>query len=842
MTSGVAAKKQVKSAATPEGKHGHLLIVESPAKAKTIKKFLGCGFTVKASLGHVRDIPNRVKGKGRARFGIDFENGYQPVYTPIPERQKVLKDLAESAAKVGLVYLATDPDREGEAIAWHIKEALSLPDEKVRRVTFNAITRRAVQDAMQKPTAINMNLVNAQQGRRVLDRIFGYSLSEFLWKKITKGLSAGRVQSVAVRMIVDRERQIRAFKPEEFWRIRADLSATADEQRRFTAILVEWQGRKFGLGEPAASNAEQAQSVAAILRQAAFQVTAVNEKEVKGRPKPPFITSTLQQAASTFLRFSAVKTMRIAQELYEGVELAGGVRTGLITYMRTDSTRIAPEALDEARAYIRKAYGEQYVPEKPQIYASRRGAQDAHEAIRPVSVEMTPESLRSFLSDDQFMLYDLIWRRFLASQMTPSVCLITIVDIAAAAGRLEAKGRRMLFEGHTILGLEGRQRTKGKVETTAEDTAAEESMALAEEIKEEKAAAGEEIEEDEQPLPPLQAGDVLRLHDLAVTQHFTQPPPRYSEASLVRALEKEGIGRPSTYAPIVQTIQERGYVKLINRRFHATELGIAATDILLQNFAAIMDLKFTASMEADLDHVEEGKVDWRELVDRFYKPFADRLEKALQQAEPLKGRPAPNNERCPQCGAEMVIRYSQNGAFLGCARYPECQGTIHLPAETTDDEAARDAPACPACGAAMILRRSRFGVFWGCSKYPECRQTLHAGRDGKPVIPPEIKRDCEICGSAMRVQAGRRGFRLVCSDEKCNNIKGIDRHGQVVDLPRFEGINCEKCGAAMITRLSRRGPFLSCSAFPKCRNAKPLPKEAAKGSSAGANVNPKGEG
>ncbi len=802
-------------------------MVESPAKAKTIKKFLGPGFTIKASFGHVRDIPNRVKGKGRNRFGIDFENGYQPIYVPLPERQKVLKELEAAAAKTDIVYLATDPDREGEAIAWHIKEALALQAERVRRVTFNAITRRAVQEAMQKPATINMNLVNAQQGRRVLDRIFGYSLSEFLWKKITKGLSAGRVQSVAVRMIVDRERQIRAFKPEEFWRIRADLSAATSE-RRFGAALVEWEGRKFGLGDPAAASAAAAQAVADALRQATFRVITVNEKEMKGRPSPPFITSTLQQAASTFLRFSAVKTMRIAQELYEGVELAGGARTGLITYMRTDSTRIAPEALEEARAYIKRSYGDKYVPEKAQIYASRRGAQDAHEAIRPVSVEMTPDAVRSSLSDDQFKLYDLIWRRFLASQMAPSLSLLTTADIAAAAGRLEAKGRRVLFDGHTILGLEGKLRNRVKAEAAAAEATGEESVALVDEIKEEKAAIGEEVEDDEQPLPPLQPGEELQLHDLAVTQHFTQPPPRYSEASLVRALEKEGIGRPSTYAPIVQTIQERGYATLINRRFHATELGIAATDILLQNFAEILDIKFTASMEADLDHVEEGKVDWRALVDRFYRPFADQLEKALAQAEPLKGRPAPNNESCPQCGSEMVIRYSQSGAFLGCKRYPECQGIIPLAGEAAAAEISAETPACPACGGHMVLRRSRFGAFFGCSKYPECKQTLRVGRDGKPIIPPDIKRSCEICGSPMRVQSGKRSFRLVCDKENCGNIKGIDRHGQVIDLPRFEGIKCEKCGAEMVTRLSRRGPFLSCSAFPKCRNAKPLPTEAAK--------------
>jgi len=827
-TAKTAKSRKKENAETPEpveddaqsekksgGSARNLLIVESPAKAKTIKKFLGRTFTVKASMGHVRDIPTR--GRGKKAFGIDFENHYAPTYEPIRGREKVLRELAGAAEKADCVYLAPDPDREGEAIAWHVKEALHLPDKKTRRVTFNSITRSAVREAIDHPTEINMDLVNAQQGRRVLDRLVGFSLSPFLWRKVTKGLSAGRVQSVAVRMVVDREKEIRAFKPEEFWRITAILSRddTQDANQRFEASLVSWKGEKFELGAAAAASEASAQDVAATLQGAPFAVTEVSEREVKGRPSPPFITSTLQQSASSLLYFGTRKTMLIAQQLYEGVELESGP-TGLITYMRTDSTRIAPEALDEARAYIRDHFAPEYLPESAQVYRSKKGAQDAHEAIRPASPSLTPEMVQPFLTPEQFKLYDLIWRRFMASQMNPAVYQTTTVSIAAADGLFEAKGRRVVFDGHTVLGLGQAKRKKKKEKEKDKD-------------KEEEAAADEPAEE-EQLLPHLASGNPLALHELTPTQHFTQPPPRYSEASLVRALEKEGIGRPSTYAPIVQTIQDRGYVRLENRRFHASELGIAVTEMLLAHFPVIMDLKFTAGMEENLDHVEEGKRDWVELVDAFYKPFEERLGKAMEEAESLKGRPAPNGEKCPACESEMVVRFSQRGAFLGCVKYPDCRGTLPLPGEDGEEsggEEEGEPQPCTTCGGKMVRKRSRFGQFLACSNYPECRQTRPLGKDGRPIQLPEIRMDCEKCQKPMVVKMSRRGPFLACSGyPDCKNTKHIDKDGRVIELPKVEGEVCDKCGAEMVVRMSRRGPFLACSAYPKCRNTRPLPKSA----------------
>ena len=805
-------------------KVSRLLIVESPAKAKTIKKFLGAGYTVKASMGHIRDIPS--KGRGLKRFGIDFENNYTPVYEPIKGREKTLKEIAAAAEKVDEVYLAPDPDREGEAIAWHLKEALHLAEDKTFRVTFNAITKNAVQEAISHPTKINMDLVNAQQGRRVLDRLVGFSLSPFLWKKITKGLSAGRVQSVAVRLVVEREKEIGAFNAEEFWRINVDLSKFGDNQV-FEAGLVRWGGEKFALGSPCASNEASAQQIAQVLRGAEYNITKIDKREVKGRPSPAFITSTLQQAASTWLHFGAQRTMRIAQQLYEGIEVDGN-HTGLITYMRTDSTRIAPEALAQARDYIGRNYAPDYLPEKAQVYSSKKNAQDAHEAIRPASVFLTPESIKHSLTPDQYKLYSLIWRRFVSSQMTPARYQTTTVTVAADKGVLEAKGRVVLFDGYTVLNFEYNQLKNKSKEDIEEETEAESAP------DSEGEGDGEGKKKDkEQLLPPLEEGTSLQKHDLRATQHFTTPPPRYTEASLVRALEKEGIGRPSTYAPIVQTIQERGYVRLEKRRFFATELGIAVTELLLNNFTTIMDFAFTAKMESDLDEVEEGRVDWHKLVDDFYKPFAASLELATKEAETLKGKPAPNGEKCPLCGGEMVIRYSARGAFLGCGNYPECRGIQPMPGEDASDgeEGEELEPvSCPKCGAPMVKKRSRYGDFMACSGYPACKQTLPLGRDGKPVDLPDIKMDCEKCGREMAVKLGKSGPFLACSGyPECKNTKHIDKEGKIIEMPDVSGEVCEKCGAAMIARMSRRGPFMACSAFPKCRNAKPIPgTEAAK--------------
>ncbi len=687
----------------------NLLIVESPAKAKTIKKFLGGDFTVKASMGHVRDIPSR--GRDRSDIGIDFQNNYQPYYVPIDSREKVIKELRTAADKAAHIYLAPDPDREGEAIAWHLKEMLELPDDRVSRVTFNAITKSAVKEAMQHPAEVNMDLVNAQQGRRVLDRIVGYRLSPFLWKKVTKGLSAGRVQSVAVRLVAEREKEIQAFQTTEFWRIRAELASREEGKNIFTAELVQWQGGEFVVPgcdkkaprTPTAPDEKAAKAIVDALAGVPYIVTDVTEREVKGRPSPPFITSSLQQAASNLLRLGAQRTMRIAQQLYEGVELEGGESTGLITYMRTDSTRIAPEAIAEVRDYISANFDAKYLPEKPNVYSSRKGAQDAHEAIRPTSVELTPDRVKPFLSPEQLRLYELIWRRFVASQLAPAEYRITTAKIAAGDGVFEAKGRRILFDGHTVVSLataRKKKKDKEKEDEVQDDT------------------EGKEKQDDEQILPKLEEKQELDLKDLASSQHYTQPPVRFTEASLVRELEREGIGRPSTYAPIVQTIQERGYVRQENRRFFATQLGMAVTGILVDNFPDIMDVKFTAQMESDLDRVEEGKVEWSKLVDHFYKPFETKLKDAMESSQALKGVPAPNGEKCPQCEADMMIRYSQRGAFLGCSKYPDCAGTRQLPGEEGENEPDDEALAgevCPDCGSPMTKKRSRFGVFLACS-------------------------------------------------------------------------------------------------------------------------------
>lgn len=808
-----------------EGKK--LLVVESPAKAKTINKFLGAGFTIKASMGHVRDIPH--KAGGDTKFGIDINNNYQPVYEPLKTREKTLREIAAAAKNAEAIYLAPDPDREGEAIAWHLKEALKLPENKTFRVTFNAITKKAVQDAMANPTKINMDLVNAQQGRRVLDRLVGFSLSPFLWKKVTKGLSAGRVQSVAVRVLVEREREIRAFKAEEYWKIIAELSAanSANSGQKFTAQLVKWKNEKFILGNPAAENETSVKAISAQLENAKYQITNIEQREVKSRPSPAFITSTLQQSASTFLYFGAKKTMMVAQKLYEGIEVDGNL-TGLITYMRTDSTRIAPEALNDARKFIADNYKPEYLPEKAQIYSAKKSAQDAHEAIRPTNVFLTPESLRQSLTPEQYKLYDLIWRRFMASQMTPMLSQTTTATISASDGIFEAKGRVVLFDGHTVLSNRFIKAAKEK------DTAKDE--------KDKDNNKDDEIENDEeQNLPRLATNDNLTKHALNSTQHFTTPPPRYSEASLVRALEKEGIGRPSTYATIVQTVQDRGYAKLVQRRFNATELGMAVTDILLANFPNVMDLQFTAKMENDLDQVEEGAQDWHKIVDDFYKPFVKKLGDAGKNAEPLRGQPSPNGEKCPLCNGETTIRYSAHGAFLGCKNYPECKGIAAMPNENVADNAGgenengepAEAVSCPKCGSPMLRKNSKFGNFMACGSYPACKQTLPIGKDGKIVKLPEIKMDCEKCGQPMVSKLGKNGPFLACSGyPDCKNTKHLDKEGKVIEMPDVSGEKCENCGAQMAIRMSRRGAFLGCSAFPKCRTARPMPGQEKKTKSA----------
>ncbi|MCL2520626.1 MAG: type I DNA topoisomerase [Spirochaetaceae bacterium] len=725
---------------TKKNKDKKLIIVESPAKAKTIKKFLGSDYKVLASVGHIRDLPKN--GRGKEKLGIDVGNGFAMHYEVIKGKEKVVAELKGAAAEVNEVYLAPDSDREGEAIAWHIKEALELKEPK--RITYQSVTKKAVLEAIEKAREIDMNLVNAQQARRALDRLVGFSLSPFLWKKVAKSLSAGRVQSPAVRMVVAREKEIMAFKSEEYWSILANFVA---DGQNFEADLSKLNGKKYGLGHPLAQNQEQVDELLTKFKAANFAITSIESKEVKNKANAPFITSTLQQAANTYLRYSTKRTMVLAQKLYEGIEI-DGTATGLITYMRTDSAYIDPAAVAEAKDFILREYGGKYYPDKPNYYTTKN-SQEAHEAIRPTSAELTPAKVKPYLEPDQFKLYDLIWRRFMQSQMVPAIFNNTIISVEPAGleALFEAKGRVLVFDGHLVLQLQ------------------------------------KESDDEDFLLPTINKEAEPKLNNINGTQHFTKPPPRYSEASLVKALEKEGIGRPSTYAPIIQTILERGYVVQRNRTLFATELGMAVNMMLEQSFKDIVDYHFTANMEEQLDNVESGKEDWVTLLSKFYFPFEEEVMKAIKDAPPLKGQPWAGEERCPNCGKELVVRYSKTGAFLGCSDYPTCKGTIPLPgqdkgdADDTVQQIEAVPVACPRCDNPMELKRSRFGkMFYACSKYPECKGTVSIDKEGKPVILPKTS---EVC---------------------------------------------EKCGKPMVAKLSRRGLFLACSGYPDCKNAKPVVK------------------
>ena len=710
-----------------------LVIVESPAKARTINRYLGKDYVVKASMGHVRDLP-------KSSMGVDIEKDFKPTYRVMPGRNKTLSELRKAAAKADEVFLATDLDREGEAIAWHLAQALKLKKAQTRRVIFNEITRNAIRRAFEEPLEIDENKVNAQQARRILDRIVGYQLSPLLWKKLRRGLSAGRVQSVAVRLIVDREREIEAFKPEEYWEIDADFAPTKrhpHEPRKFTAKLARVDGEKASI-----PNEAEAKALVEGITKADIKVAQVEEKERLLRPYPPFTTSTLQQQASIRLRFSAKKTMMLAQQLYEGVELGDEGAVGLITYMRTDSQRVSNQALAECRDHIGQHFAADYLPEKAQVYRSGKNAQGAHEAIRPTAAAYTPERVKQFLTRDQFRLYDLIWTRFVASQMTPGRLAVTDVQIEAGRAMFAAQGRRLVFDGHLkVSGYDAKS-----------DTA----------------------------LPTLAVGDPLKMLRVEPSQHFTKPPPRYTEATLVKTLEKLGIGRPSTYAPILSTIRQRHYVELAKRQFSATELGKMVTDKLVEHFADIMDVGFTSNMEERLDRVEEGEADWLQALRAFYKPFAADMKKAEKNMK--RPEPEQTEHKCKECGKPMVKRWSKRGSFLGCSGYPECKFTMSLDSEGNPSE--RPAPEetdekCEKCGAPMVIRTGRHGRFLACSAFPKCKNTRSLEKT--PDVPEDMKK-------------------------------------------------CEECGGEMIVRRGRRGPFLGCSNYPKCRNTKPLPKEEKSGS------------
>ena len=753
-----------------------LVIVESPKKAKSINKFLGSAFVVKASMGHVRDLPKR-------KLGLDVLRDYSPTYEIMPTKKDTIGELKREAAKADIVYLATDPDREGEAIAWHLQEALELPDERVRRVMFYEITEKAVKEAFNHVGPIDMDKVNAQQARRFLDRFVGYELSPLLWKKVARHLSAGRVQSVAVRLIAEREKLIRAFVSEEYWDVAATVAPRGStvEADRISADLTTWKGEKF-----AAKTEAEANAIRDALQAIPYSVAEVEEVEKLDKPDAPFKTSTLQQQAAIRLRFSGKRTMKVAQELYEGIDVGGDGPTGLITYMRTDSLRVSDDTIKEVRERIDAKYGSRYVPATPNRYAAGKQAQEAHEAIRPTDLRLDPESIRDKLTIDQHKLYSLIYRRFVASQMTPAVFAVTNVSIVAGDGLFRTQGKILKFDGHRrVLTPAGKQ--------------------------------------EDALLPPLAVGQTLDLVELKPSQHFTQPPPRFSEASLIKSLEKENIGRPSTYAPIIQTIQDRLYVEQKERRFFATDLGMIVTDLLVEHFPKIMDFKFTAHMEDELDEVATAKVDMVKVLDEFYHPFRESLRLAETQMERVQ---VMSTEVCHECGAPMAVKFSKTGSFLGCSRYPECKSTRAM------DGSARAAAGetehkCPKCGKPLMLRESKRGPFLACSGYPKCKESFNLDPVTNLPVPSVIETEhvCEKCGKPMALRQGARGSFLGCTGyPKCRNTMPVDDAGKPVVAVKVE-VKCEKCGGPMGIKQGRRGAFLGCLNYPKCRSTAPIPDD-----------------
>lgn len=697
-----------------------LVIVESPAKAKTIQKYLGPGYEVIASMGHIRDLP-------KSKLGVDTDNDFKPQYTDMKGKEDVIKELKKHAKKCSKVYLATDPDREGEAISWHIAQLLNLDMTDNNRVAFTEITKSGVKSGMDNPHKIDVDLVNAQQARRILDRLVGYKLSPFLWKKVKRGLSAGRVQSVAVRLIVDRENEIRKFVPKEYWSIDAKFTAPGS-RKVFDASLISVDGKKIDIPKKTDSpndakkiiitSREEADKILESLEGAEYVVKTVRKKITKKQPSPPFITSTLQQDASRKLGFTAKRTMKAAQELYEGVDIAGIGAVGLITYMRTDSLRISDEAKAAAAEFIKTNYGEDYLPPEPRVYKSKSNAQDAHEAIRPSMVDMTPARVKESLTTDQFKLYKLIWERFIASQMSNALLDTVSVDIAANDCIFRASGYSVKFDGFTVLYIE----------------------------------SSDSAEENKKELPPIKGDDKLNLKSINGNQHFTQPLARYTEASLIKALEENGIGRPSTYAPTITTIINRQYVEHEGKQLKPTNLGEATTELMKEHFKKIVDAKFTAQMENDLDEVEKGEKEWVSALHEFYDDFEKTLEKAETAMEGKRVK-VPDEETdviCDLCGRNMVIKYSRYGKFLACPGFPECKNTKKIVQETEGN--------CPLCGKKMLLKKSKKGrSFYGCEGFPECSfMTWNV---------PSVEK-CPKCGSSLFVKGGKSG-KLICEKPDC---------------------------------------------------------------------------
>ncbi len=736
------------------------MVVESPTKAKTIGKYLGGGYTVKATVGHIRDLPQR-------ELGVDVDKGFAPKYVTIRGKGKTLAELRRAAKTSSKVFLATDPDREGEAIAWHVAEQIGN-GAKVRRVLFHEITKDAVQAAMKHPVKIDDRKVEAQQARRILDRLVGYKASPLLWKSVKTGLSAGRVQTVALRLIVEREEEIRAFKPQEYWTIEALCEAAG---KQFTAKLHKIADKK-----PELHSREAAEAVVRAVKGQPFVVSEVTRKERKKRPPAPFTTSTLQQEAAKQLGFSSQRTMRTAQQLYEGVEIGEEGAVGLITYMRTDSTRVAPAALDAVREFVSHQFGKKYLPEKPNVYSNRKAAQDAHEAVRPSDVRRRPEQIKKSLSAEQFKLYQLIWKRFVASQMTPVVYDTTTIDFVVGKHLFRATGSVVVFDGYHVLYREGHEAEEG---VTLDDLA---------------------------PVPALKAGDKADVRDIVPSQHFTEPPPRFSEASLVKELERLGIGRPSTYASIVYTLRQRDYVRVDQRRFHTTELGETVSKVMVSRFPDIFNVGFTSEMETELDKVEEGELGWQKVLDNFWHPFADALGKVDTQAMIREAYDVGHLETtpCPECGGKLTVKSGRFGPFIACTKYPECRYTKPLKRDKVPDRPTDE--VCKLCGAPMVIKTGRYGEFLACTRYPECKHT-------RP-IPLGVK--CPTCGTGelaeRRTKRGRSFFG-------CSNYPDCTFSTWYRPVPE----TCPQCGylGAEKRMTKARGEYRRCL---KCEHEFSLPE------------------
>ena len=765
-----------------------LVIVESPAKAKTIQKYLGSGYEVEASLGHIKDLPKK-------SLGVDLDNDFETEYVVIPGKEKVVAKLKKLAKTANAIYLAPDPDREGEAIAAHLAEELGGDgaDGKkkkrnpvsIRRVSFNEITKRAVQEAFQHPRDIDVNLVDAQQTRRVLDRLVGYQISPLLWDKVRRGLSAGRVQTVALRLIVEREREIKAFNKEEYWTIDAHLQG--QKPPAFDARFV-------GIGDERTPipNGEEAEKIRATLENANWTVRSVDTRERRRSPAAPFTTSKFQQDASRKLRFSVKRAMMIAQRLYEGIDLGHEGTVGLITYMRTDSPQVSNDALVEVRELIGKDFGKEFLPESPNTYKSKKLAQEAHEAIRPTSVARHPDAVKPYLQEDEYKVYKLIWQRFVASQMNPAIFDQTTVDIDATSGdtryRFRVTGSVLKFEGFL------------KVYEESKDTKDEEDEAL------------------KHKLPLLTAGQKLTLKGLKPEQHFTEPPPRYNEASLVKELEERGIGRPSTYSAIISTIQERQYVQKTGGKFIPTEIGMVVTDLLVENFKDIFDPMYTARLEEELDEIEEGKERWTDALSDFYKKFEKELHYAEKHMENVKRMEKPTDEKCERCGSPLVIKWGKHGSFYACSAYDKndpnsCTFTKENPIDLPDLDSAdvqetSQEEYCENCGRPMVLKRGRFGQFMACTGYPDCKTTRRLDQ-GKKVPDIPLDENCPQCGRNLLLRHGRYGEFISCSGyPECKWVK-----------QNYIGVKCPECKTGdLAEKKARRGNvFYGCSNYPKCR-------------------------